>query len=102
MTIKHIGPLSCAKIAGVTYACLGLIFGALISLFAAIGLAFGGAQPGLGERSVSPLIGAFVGIGAVIFLPIFYGVIGFVFALLGAWLYNVVASKVGGIEIDIS
>jgi hypothetical protein len=102
MTIKHIGPLSCAKIAGVIYACLGLIVGALISVFAAIGFAFGGAQPGLGERSVSPLIGTVVGIGAVIFLPIFYGAIGFVFALLGAWLYNMVASKVGGIEIDIS
>jgi hypothetical protein len=102
MTIKHIGPVSCAKIAGTIYACLGLLIGALFSLFAAIGLAFSGTQTGMADRAISPMIGTIVGIGAVIFFPIFYGAIGFIFALLGAWLYNIVAARVGGVEIEIS
>ena len=40
------------------------------------------------------------GIGAPIFLPIFYGIMGFVGGLLSAWLYNIVAKWVGGIEIE--
>jgi hypothetical protein len=30
-----------------------------------------------------------------------YGIGGFVMTLIGAWLYNVVAELVGGIEVDI-
>lgn len=31
-------------------------------------------------------------------MPILYTMFGFVFALLGAWMYNVAASMVGGFE----
>jgi len=31
-------------------------------------------------------------------LPLFYVVVGFLFSLLGAWIYNLVARTVGGIE----
>ena len=41
------------------------------------------------------------GAAAIIVLPIFYGVLGFVFSLIGAALYNVVASVVGGVELDV-
>jgi hypothetical protein len=43
-----------------------------------------------------------IGLGAIVVCPIFYGAMGFVFALIGAWFYNLVASKVGGIEIDVA
>jgi hypothetical protein len=42
-----------------------------------------------------------VGIGAIIIFPILYGCIGFVATLVAAWLYNVVAGLVGGIEMEI-
>jgi hypothetical protein len=105
MTIKRIGPLSCAKIAGVTYAALGLLIGALISLVAGLGLALSGAQQNLDAKAMPPMpamFGAFMGVGAIIVFPILYGIIGFIFALIGAWIYNLLASWIGGIQVDIS
>lgn len=31
-------------------------------------------------------------------MPVLYTVLGFVFTLVGAWVYNLVASYVGGFE----
>ena len=35
---------------------------------------------------------------ALIVMPLFYVVFGFLFSLLGAWVYNLVAGVVGGFE----
>ena len=102
MTIKRIEPVSCAKIVAVVYAAIGFLIGALFSLVAVAGTAFANAQHGLPQNALSPLLGAFIGIGAIVAFPIMYGVIGFVFALLAAFLYNLAASRVGGIEIDVA
>jgi hypothetical protein len=93
MVIRSVEPLSCAKIAGSLYAILGLIFGALFSLAAMAG-ALANDDNGLGA------MGAVFGIGAIVLLPILYGCLGFVTTLLMAWLYNVVAGFVGGVEIQ--
>lgn len=34
-------------------------------------------------------------------MPLFYGVLGFVFGLIAALLYNRVARLIGGVEIEI-
>ena len=33
-----------------------------------------------------------------IVLPVFYCVLGFVFTLIGAWVYNQIAARIGGFE----
>lgn len=33
-----------------------------------------------------------------ILMPVVYLVIGFIFSLIGAWIYNLVAARVGGFE----
>lgn len=93
MIIRRIGPLSCAKIAGTLYAAMGLIIGAFFSIAAIVG---GFAAADSGEAAFA----AIFGVGAVVLLPLFYGVLGFVTTLIAAWLYNVVAGVVGGIEIQ--
>ena len=97
MVINRVGPLSVAKLAGMLYAILGLIFGAIISLIAlAGGMAANSDEPG------AAIGGAIFGAGAVIVLPILYGGLGFVMTLLMAGLYNVTARIVGGVRIDVS
>ena len=95
MVVTRVSPLSCAKIAGVLYAIMGLFFGGFFSLLAALG-AFASPDSGAG------LLGAAFGIGAVLVMPIFYGCLGFVMTLISAALYNAVAGVVGGVEIDVA
>ena len=95
MVIRSVGPLSVAKVAGLLYAVMGLIFGAIIALAATAGaFANGGGEAGF--------LGAFFGIGAVVFLPLLYGCMGFVITLIAAWLYNLVAGVVGGVHIEVA
>lgn len=42
------------------------------------------------------------GVGAVIALPIFYGILGIVMGALSAALYNLFAGIFGGIDIETS
>ena len=96
MVLKNVGVFSAAKIGGLLYGLIGLLFGFLFSLFSIVGAAFGIMQ---GEESA--IFGLLFGIGAIVFLPIFYGGMGFVFAALTAWLYNLISGLVGGLELEI-
>ena len=97
MVINRVGPVSVAKLAGMLYAIVGLIFGAIMSLFAlAGGMAANSDEPG------PPIMGAIFGAGAVFVLPILYGAMGFVMTLLMAAVYNVTARILGGVQIDVS
>lgn len=93
MVIRRIGPLSAGKVAGVLYAGFGLIFGAIFSL---VSVAGGFAT----EEAGGAAFGALFGIGAIVLLPILYGCMGFLAAILGAWLYNVAAGLTGGVEVE--
>ena len=92
MELKSVGVLSCAKVLGALYAAMGLIFGALVSLMSILGAAMGDGQGGLS----SMVFGA----GAIILLPIFYGIGGFIGGAISAALYNLVAQFVGGLELE--
>jgi hypothetical protein len=91
MVINRVGPLSSAKVVGLLYAIVGLVFGAIISLIAAMG------SLGQGGGAAGP----FFGIGAVVFAPVAYGIMGFLMTLIMAALYNALAKLVGGVEIDL-
>ena len=91
LQIRSLGILSCAKLMGIMYAILGLIAGGFMTLFAMTGAA-------LGPDGSGP---AALGFGAVsiVVIPIAYGIAGFLGGALMAFLYNVVASIAGGIEL---
>ena len=94
MIVRSIAPFSVAKVAGVLYALLGVIVGAFFALAALAG-AFAGADN-------SGIIGSIMGVGAIVVFPLLYGCMGFVFTLIGAWLYNLVAGMVGGIRFEVA
>ena len=94
MVITRVGPVSCAKIVGTLYAIIGLLIGGVFSLVA---LAGGFAS----NASEVGALGPIIGVGSVIVFPICYGALGFVATVIGAWLYNVLAGMVGGIQLDV-
>jgi len=95
MQIKKIEPLSAGKLLGAIYAIMGLFIGGIFTLLALLGAAVGG---GGGDAALGSLIG---GIGAIVLMPLFYGVLGFIGGIIGAFIYNVVAGMVGGISLEI-
>ena len=94
MVVKRIGPLSVGKIAGTLYAVIGVLIGGVFSLIAMAG--------GLSSETAGASgMGALIGVGAIVIFPLLYGGLGFVFTMLAAALYNIVAGMVGGIEVDM-
>jgi hypothetical protein len=95
MVITKVNAISVAKVAGVLYAGIGLILGALFSLIGMIG-----ATSAMANVDGGAFWGALFGVGAIIVLPIVYGVIGFIGSFIAAALFNVAAGMTGGIEIE--
>ena len=85
--------MSCARVAGPLYAIVGLVAGVLVAVASLVGAMAGQNDSGIG--------GAMLGLSAIFVLPVVYGVIGVVGALFSAWIYNVLAAAVGGIEVDV-
>lgn len=87
-SIDRIDPMSAAKIMGIMYLVLGALFFPFIMLSVIFGGEFG--------------FGLVTGLLFGIFMLLMYGVMGFLGAALMSWLYNVVAPRVGGIEVEVS
>jgi H+/Cl- antiporter ClcA len=90
--IKSVGVLSVAKIIGLMYACLGLIFAPLFLLIGVLASAAG--------QHNNPLAGIF-SFGFAVLFPVIYGVIGFIAGAIGALLYNLFARWAGGFELQM-
>ena len=99
-TLKRVGPGSAFKIGLVTYAILGLVLGIFVAFISMVAGTLGSL--GQSAASGSQLLGFGMGFGAIIFFPICYGLVGGIFAAIGAFIYNLVARWVGGLEVDIS
>ena len=91
--VKKIRAVSLGKMLGVMYGIMGLIFGGLITIFAILGSSLFTSEKDFG--------GIFFGIGAIILLPVIYGVLGFILGVIFGWIYNVAARWTGGLEVDI-
>ena len=92
LQIRRIDPLSAGKVLGLIQALIGLVVGLFFSMITVFGMAVGGGE--------AIAVGLITGLGAVLFLPLSYGIMGFLAGVLGAFLYNAVASMAGGIELE--
>jgi len=97
MVLKSVGVLSAGKIMGVLGALGGLLGGAMMAVISLLG-GVANQQGGQGNAAVPAM---FVGLGALIFLPILYGIFGFIAGLIYALIYNLAASIIGGLEIEL-
>jgi hypothetical protein len=99
MVIKRIGVLKAAIVQACIMGLFGLLFGLCFLFFGTLlGSMLGSAASNAGAGAGLGMLG---GIGMVIFLPIMYGVTGFVAGAIGAAIYNLVAGWVGGIELEV-
>ena len=94
MVVKSVGVMSVAKIYGAISAAIGLLIGCVFALVAIVG---GSVAQG-GEAG---FLGPLFGVGAIVFAPIFYGIMGLIGGALGAVLYNVFAGMVGGVSVEV-
>lgn len=90
--LKRIAPLQAGKILAILYGIMGLLFMPVFMMISAIGANLPS------EQRVGMM--AF-GMGMMLFMPVIYAVMGFVFGVLGAALYNVIAKWVGGFEVEV-
>jgi hypothetical protein len=96
MELKEIGPVSSAKVMGILYAGIGLIAGVLFACVALTGAALGN-----GFESTNPLRSGLFGVGAILVLPVVYGLLGALGGLILSGLYNIIARLVGGIQVTL-
>jgi hypothetical protein len=94
MVLKRVGAVSLAKVMGTLYVFVGLLIGGVFSLISLAGLA---AQ----QQEGPAVFGFLFGAGAVIWIPVVYGLLGFIGALIMAGFYNLVAGMVGGVRLEI-
>ncbi len=111
--IKHLDPLSVGKVTAVVAGILGLINGILASFaLQAIGGIIGplvGAIPLLGASEAAggaaaqatSLLGGLAG-ASIIAFPILSLIIGFLGGIIGALIYNLTASVIGGMHVEMN
>ncbi|MBI3476800.1 MAG: hypothetical protein HY010_13795 [Acidobacteria bacterium] len=92
VSLRSIGVMSCAKMMGAIYGCLGLIFVPLFLL--------GGFASMMVGRDAAAASGVAMLFMAILF-PFLYALMGFLLGALMAWIYNLVAGWVGGIQLDL-
>ncbi len=100
MIIKSVGAFSVGKIMGIVNAVMGLIIGVVFALVGTLGLMAGVASGG-GDSGPGGIMTLVFGAGAIIALPIIYGLMGFIGGLIMALVYNFVAGIIGGIELNV-
>jgi Transmembrane domain of unknown function (DUF3566) len=99
--IKRIAPLQAGKMLGVLYACMGLIFLPFFALAGVAGVFAQHAQQAQNIPGPPAALMTVIMFGFGIFMPIIYGVMGFVFGIIMAAIYNLIAQWIGGIEVEV-
>ena len=92
VVLKKIGILSVAKVQAILMIVVGLVLGIFYAIVA--------ASIDKTQYTSEPIV--MLGWWSILIMPVFYGILGFILGAIGAWLYNIVAKKVGGIEIELS
>lgn len=90
--IKSVGVFSCAKMLGVLYGCMGLLV---------IPIVLVGGVASMASQQTNSAIGGAALLAFGLLAPFLYGGMGFVSGAIGAWVYNLIAKKLGGIEIEL-
>ncbi len=100
--LHRIGIFSMGKVSGVYGAIFGLLGGLLMTGFSLLGILLGGGlDRGYSSTAAySSIFGIINGVGAVICLPIIYGIFGFIGGIISAFFLNLALKFAGGLELE--
>jgi hypothetical protein len=102
MVVRRLGVWSVARLYGVMSAAGGLLAGIFFAIAATAGGMLGAMNSDAGSGGAfAGGLSALFGVGAIIVLPICYGLLGLAVGAAGAALYNQFAGMFGGIELDV-
>ena len=97
--IRRIGVLKMASFMGLYGIAMGLIFGII---FALLSFVMPSSIQQTGEPQVSlGMFKWFFGVGAIIFLPLFYGITMFISAIIFTPIMNLILKIVNGLDLEI-
>ncbi len=89
--IKSVDVMSVAKIKAVFGIIFGLVYGILAAfLFGAIGM----------SRGATGL--EVFGVASIVIFPIVFAIVAFIMGAIIAVLYNFIAGKIGGVQVDLA
>jgi phosphotransferase system glucose/maltose/N-acetylglucosamine-specific IIC component len=94
MELKKIGILSAGKILGLLAVIYGFILGILVDVVYGKTGCEGLTSVGLGQLCI-------FGYASIILLPILWGIMYFIVGIIFAFLYNMIARRVGGIQLEL-
>jgi hypothetical protein len=89
--LKSVNVFSAAKIFGLIYASFGLLLGLFL---VATGIAYYDNIDGPVQSDTDVLL-------STLQLPFFYGFLGVLMGGFGAFIYNIIADLIGGLELEI-
>ncbi len=99
--VKKISILSVAKLQGLLGIFIGLscgilysVGGLIIDIMVSLNLISSSETPGLS-------IGTLLAFGALIAMPIIFGVSGYILGLIEGGLFNLISPLIGGVNIDL-
>jgi hypothetical protein len=93
--LRRVGPVSVGKIMALIYLVMGLIFGGFALLIASVA-----PQPAA-NAPIHNFPFSVTHATALIFMIIFYPIVGFIGGVISAFIYNLAAGVIGGIEMDL-
>jgi hypothetical protein len=94
VTIKRIGILSSGLMTGAMYVFIALVLATVMLVMTILGIEIKGDADAL-------VLGVGFSIFLLVFLPIIYGILGFIFGVIMAAVYNVAARMTGGIQLNL-
>ncbi len=78
---------------------MGLILGGIFALMSFLGVSLPAASHTQGAPPA--WLGPVLEVGAIVFLPLLYGIMGLVFGVISAVLFSLFARLAGGLEVEL-
>jgi len=94
--LKRIAPLQFGLMLGATYGLISLVFVPFILLFSVLAKSMPHADNV--TQQGFPMVAS---VALAVILPVAYAVMGLIGGIIAAWIYNIVAKFVGGIEVEV-